>query len=390
MNIDRVIYMGPELLYPGPFKFGTATSGWNGRLRKLIPNTTYDISIVAYSADGVGGEKSLTFTTNAAPPRTRTVYDYTTGKSITTPLPVLTEDEKLAQLLKWVDQNTYLTGEASNMAGLLTKFAALQTSPSSTKIKIPVSSVSTVVATSLTPMACSVNSATAEVDAGVITALTTDKCTISYTVSGGSNAQATFVRDFVFTYFELKCGNGTYKLKAGAVSHGYTCTGDVTIDATATSITFGAFQHSAISSIKIPNSVTAIPSNAFRASRKLTKVELGNAVTSIGNSAFGSTGLVSISLPISLQTIGDNAFVLSFLTSLTIPFGTTKVASWAFGEIKTLKTIIIPITVTDMSGYALANSGFETVNYCGNNASVLAAIALTRVSATCVAPVTAP
>jgi hypothetical protein len=389
-NIDSVLYKGPELFYPGPFKYGAFTSGWNGRIRNLIPNTTYDISIVAFSLDGVGGEKSLTFTTNAAPPGTQTVYDYTTGMSITTPLPVLTEDEKLAQLLKWVDQNTYLTGEASNMAGLLTKFAALQTSPSSTKIKIPVSSVSTVVETSLTPMACSVNSATAEVDAGVITALTTDKCTISYTVSGGSNAQATFVRDFVFTYFELKCGAGTYKLKAGVVSHGYTCTGDVTIDATATSIAFGAFQYSAISSIKIPNSVTAIPSNAFRVSKKLTKVELGNAVTSIGNSAFGSTGLVSISLPISLQTIGDDAFAGSFLTSLTIPFGTTKVASWAFGEIKTLKTIIIPITVTDMSGYALANSGFETVNYCGNNASVLAAIARTRVSATCVAPVTAP
>jgi hypothetical protein len=395
MNIDSVLYKGPELFYPGPFKFGAFTSGWNGRIRNLIPNTTYEISIVAFSLDGVGGEKSLTFTTNAAPPLTQTVYDYTTGKSITTPLPVLTEDEKLAQLLKWVDQNTYLTGEASNMAGLLTKFAALQTSPSSTKIKIPVSSVSTVVATSLTPMSCSVNSATAEVAAGVITALTTDKCTISYTVSGGSNAPATLVRDFFFSKYvsspqSFACGDGFYTINAGVVSAGESCTGAVTIDPSATSIEFGAFQDSTMSSISIPNSVTAIPNNAFASSAKLTKVELGNAVTSIGNFAFAATGLVSISLPVSLRTVGIGAFYRTALTSITIPDGTTTIEYRAFSSIKSLRAIIIPSTITDMSEYTLTFSGFETVSYCGNDATVLAAIARIGLSPTCVAPAIKP
>jgi hypothetical protein len=394
MNIDSVLYKGPELFYPGPFKFGAFTSGWNGRIRNLIPNTTYEISIVAFSADGVGGEKSLTFTTNTAPPLTQTVVDSTTGKSITTPLPVLTEDEKLAQLLLWVNENTYVTGEASNMAGLLTKFAALQTSPSSTKIKIPVSSVSTVVATSLTPMACSVNSATAEVDAGVITALTTDKCTISYTVSGGSSAQATFVRDFIFTYFELKCGAGTYKLKAGFVSSGESCTGAVTIDATATSIAYAAFVGSLITSIILPNSVTKIPDYAFAETYNLTKVELGNAVSSIGTGAFRSTGILSILLPSSLRTLDNYVFLGSAITSLIIPVGTTTVGLSLFQSSLVFTTVTIPNTVTYMHPNALIYSGAKTINYCGNNASVLRAIynssPWVKVSATCVAPVTAP
>ena len=393
-NIDSVLYRGPELFYPGPFKFGAFTSGWNGRIRNLIPNTTYDISIVAFSADGVGGEKSLTFTTNAAPPSTRTVFDNVTGMSVTTPLAALTEEEKLAQLLKWVEENTYLTGEASNMSGRLTSFAALETSPNSSTIRVPLSSVSNVVATSLTPNSCSVVSATAEVDAGIITALTTDKCTISYTVTGGSNAPATIVRDFVFTYFELKCGAGTYKLKAGFVSSGESCTGAVTIDSTATSIAYAAFVGSLITSITLPNSITKIPDYAFAEASKLTKVELGNAITSIRTGAFRSTGNVSISLPSSLRTLDNYVFLGSAITSLIIPEGTTTVGLSLFQSSRVFTTVTIPSTITYMHPNALIYSGAKTVYYCGNNASVLKAIfeisRPLRVSATCVAPAIKP
>ena len=396
MNVDRVLYTGPAQFYPGPFKYGAFTSGWNGLIRNLTPDTTYTVSINAHSADGVGGEKSLTFKTNAS---TNVLTDSTTSTDPNGGIVVIIGLERgfywLSILENWLNENTFVTGEASNMYGLLKKFFLLETSVSSTTINVPTSRVSNVVATSLTPTTCSVISATAAVDAGLVTALSTDKCTISYTVTGGSNAPATIVRDFYFkTYVSLpvkfSCGDGFYTITAGVVSAGSSCTGAVTIDASATSIAFGAFQYSAISSIKIPNSVTAIPSNAFRVSSKLTKVELGNAVASIGNFAFASTSLVSISIPNSLQTIGIGAFYGSFLTSFNIPVGTTMVDSQAFAGSKTLKTIIIPSTVTDMSEYALAYSGFETVNYCGNNASVLAAIAKQPISATCVPPAIKP
>jgi hypothetical protein len=301
----------------------------------------------------------------------------------------------LSILENWLNENTFVTGEASNMYGLLKKFFLLETSVSSTTINVPTSRVSNVVATSLTPTTCSVISATAAVDAGLVTALSTDKCTISYTVTGGSNAPATIVRDFYFkTYVSspqsFACGDGFYTINAGVVSAGESCTGAVTIDPIATSIEFGAFQDSTMSSISIPNSVTAIPNNAFASSAKLTKVELGNAVTSIGIFAFAGTGLLSISLPISLQTIGIGAFYRTSLTSITIPVGTTSVDYKAFSGSKSLKTIIIPSTITDMSELALTYSWFETVSYCGNDATVLAAIAEQPRSATCVVPAIKP
>jgi hypothetical protein len=385
MNIDAVLYTGSKDYYPGPFNYGTFTGGWNGRIRNLTPDTTYTVTITAISADGVGGNRSLTFKSNAALPVIIGAAGSTTIQSDAT---------KLEQLLNWVDENTYVTGEAANMSGLLTDFAALKTSPSSTKIRVPLSSVSTVVATSLTPNSCSVVSTTAEIDAGIVTALTTDKCTISYTVSGGSRAPATYVRDFVFTYFELKCGAGTYKLKAGVVSSGESCTGALTVDKTATSIAYAAFVGSLITSITLPNAITKIPDYTFAEAYKLAKVELGNAVTSVGTGAFRSTGIVSILLPSSLRTLDNYAFLGSALTSLIIPVGTTTVGLSLFQSSLVFTTLTIPTTVTDMHPNALIYSGAKTIYYCGDNASVLRAIynssPWVRISATCVTPALAP
>lgn len=403
MNVDRVLYTGPARFYPGPFKYGAFTSGWNGLIRNLTPDTTYTVSINAHSADGVGGEKSLTFKTNAAPPALpgainenttgNLISDKTTGIVVVMGIPDPGR-EKLYEINTWLNKNTFVTGEASNMYGLLKKFFLLETSVSSTNINVPTSRVSNVVATSLTPTTCSVISATAAVDAGLVTALSTDKCTISYTVTGGSNAPATIIRDFVFTYFELKCGAGTYKLKAGFVSSGESCTGAVTIDATATSMANAAFVGSLMTSITLPNSITKIPDYAFAEASKLTKVELGNAVTSVGTGAFRSTGIVSISLPSSLRTLDNYVFLGSAITSLIIPVGTTTVGLSLFQSSLVFTTVTIPSTITYMHPNALIYSGAKTVYYCGNNASVLKAIfeisRPLRVSATCVAPAIKP
>ena len=175
-NIDAVLYTGPAGSYPGPFTFGAFTSSWNGSIRNLTPATEYTVSIYAVSADGIGESKSLTFKTGA---KTDLV-------------------KNLAYWNTWLTANTYSNGEAARLFGLLTKFNSLETSPIRSFIKVPVSLASTVSATSLTPKSCSVVSTTAKVDAGMVKALTKETCTISYTVSGPSNAPATLVKDFVF------------------------------------------------------------------------------------------------------------------------------------------------------------------------------------------------
>ena len=175
-NIDAVLYTGPASSYPGPFNFGAFSTSWNGSIRNLTPETDYTISIYAISVDGIGESKSLTFKTGAKTEVVKNLNYWNT----------------------WLTANTFVPGEAASIGNLLSKFNLLETSPHRSYIKVPTSRVSKVEVTSLTPASCSVVSAMAKVDAGLVKALTTDKCTISYTVSGPSKAPATLVKDFVF------------------------------------------------------------------------------------------------------------------------------------------------------------------------------------------------
>jgi hypothetical protein len=196
-SIDSVLYTGPQNLYPGPYNYGAFTSSWNGRVRNLEPDKSYTISIFAVSADGVGETKSLTFKTSTAlPALAGSVNSISTSSSSAE-----STSTKLTQVLKWIEENTFVPGEGANMSNLLTKFDALVTSPHRTYIKVPTSRVSTVDVMSLTPKACTAVSTSANVDAGLVTALSGDKCTISYTVTGASRAPVTLVKDFIFKKF---------------------------------------------------------------------------------------------------------------------------------------------------------------------------------------------
>ena len=64
-----------------------------------------------------------------------------------------------------------------------------------------------------------------------------------------------------------------------------------------------------MTSIAIPNSVTNIGAEAFRACTGLTSITIPNSVTSIGNYAFSRCkGLTSITIPGSVTNIGNYAF----------------------------------------------------------------------------------
>lgn len=76
-----------------------------------------------------------------------------------------------------------------------------------------------------------------------------------------------------------------------------------------TMIDHAAFFNSAVTSVTIPDSVTAILDGAFEKCSELTNISIPNSVTSIGLSAFAHcTSLKSITLPSSLSTIGNFAF----------------------------------------------------------------------------------
>jgi hypothetical protein len=176
-NIDSVLYTGPATTYPKAFNYGAYTSSWNGVLTNLTPNTTYTFDFFVNSIDDYSAMKSVTFKTGAAP--------------------AVAAPKDVAYWTKFVDTYVIYAWEAANMKNLMSKFYALETSPYRSFIKVPTSRVSTWSAISLTPKSC-----LAETN-GVITALSGDTCTVSYTVSGASKAPVTLVRDFTFTKFVM-------------------------------------------------------------------------------------------------------------------------------------------------------------------------------------------
>lgn len=91
-----------------------------------------------------------------------------------------------------------------------------------------------------------------------------------------------------------------------------------------TAIDHAAFQDSAVTSVTIPDSVTAIPDDAFSHCSQLTNISIPNSVTFIGFSAFNScTSLKSITLPSSLSTIGNLAFD-GCPSSMTVTYSGSK------------------------------------------------------------------
>lgn len=157
--------------------------------------------------------------------------------------------------------------------------------------------------------------------------------------------------DFEFTPDNTAAIVTNYKYKGTAA--------DVTIPSRykgkpVTAINNAVFPNSAVTSVTIPDSVTAIPDAAFANCSKLTNISIPNSVTYIGYSAFSScTSLKSITLPSSLSSISEALFSgCSQLTTIHIPDSVSSIQSYAFCACENLKTIRIPVTVTSIGDCA--------------------------------------
>lgn len=130
-----------------------------------------------------------------------------------------------------------------------------------------------------------------------------------------------------------------------------------------------AFQNSAVTSVTIPDSVTAIYSGAFANCSQLTNISIPNSVTYIGFSAFEHcTSLKSITLPSSLSSISEALFFgCSQLTTIHIPDSVPSIQSYAFYHCRNLETIRIPVSVTLIETDAFAGCPSSmTVTYSGS------------------------
>ena len=110
----------------------------------------------------------------------------------------------------------------------------------------------------------------------------------------------------------------------------------VTVPEALTSIADTAFNTSGLTEIILPDTFKTISFSVFANCRSLRKVELGNSITSIGNTAFQNcTVLQEIVLPASCESIGDNAFAGDimlkevYVYNPEMTFGTTAVPATA-------------------------------------------------------------
>ena len=80
------------------------------------------------------------------------------------------------------------------------------------------------------------------------------------------------------------------------------------------------------------------------------EVEIGSAVTSIGNSIFTNCNtLTNVTIPNSVIDIKGYAFYwCTGLTSVTIPSSVTSIGDYAFGSCSSLTSVTIPNSVTSI------------------------------------------
>ncbi|MDB3990008.1 leucine-rich repeat protein, partial [Pseudomonadales bacterium] len=114
-----------------------------------------------------------------------------------------------------------------------------------------------------------------------------------------------------------------------------------------------AFRNTSLTSVTIPNSVTSIGGNAFEGATDLVSVTFGSGLVSISGGMFSNaSSLTSIEIPDSVTTIGNSAFQgASSLSAVSIPDSVTTIGEWAFSG-TALASLLVPDSVTSIGNYA--------------------------------------
>ena len=140
-------------------------------------------------------------------------------------------------------------------------------------------------------------------------------------------------------------------------NHAYAAPGEYVIKLTVdgTMGFYGEFSLTSASAILRYSSSDDNRNYVYRSS--VQKIEIGNGITSIGNSAFYSCySLASITIPNGVTNIVDSAFYSCYsLASITIPNGVTNIVDSAFGNCRSLASITIPNGITSIGDSAFNN-----------------------------------
>ena len=119
-----------------------------------------------------------------------------------------------------------------------------------------------------------------------------------------------------------------------------------------------------VQKIEIGNSVTSIGNSAFNTCYSIASITIPNGVTNIGTGVFNTCySLASITIPNGVRVISPNTFrSCNSIASITIPNGITNIESYAFAACNSLASITIPNGIT-----SIGNNAFDS---CSRIASI--------------------
>ena len=143
------------------------------------------------------------------------------------------------------------------------------------------------------------------------------------------------------------------------------------------SIMKSAFDNCDIESVKLPDSLKKIGAFAFANCKNLEKVDFGTGLEVISNNVFeGCERLRSVEFPPQLKAISNDAFIRSGIESLGLNDGLKKIGNGAFDSTK-LVSITIPETV-DTLGWGCLGRCIKTITFNRRYDSVMSAFAHTN------------
>ena len=121
-----------------------------------------------------------------------------------------------------------------------------------------------------------------------------------------------------------------------------------------TADTRNLYYQNAITKIELGDGVTSIGIYAFHSCYSLTSLTIPNSVTRIGDGVFyGCYSLASLTIPDNVTSIGDSAFQLCYsLTNFTIPDSVTRIGNSVFLNCYSLTSLAISDNVTSIGSNA--------------------------------------
>jgi len=139
---------------------------------------------------------------------------------------------------------------------------------------------------------------------------------------------------------------------------------------------------SALTSLQLPSTVTYIGSGVIRGSG-VASISIQYGVSGMDQRAFEGTVLTSIVLPDSITALPNFIFrSSSYLSSVILPSGITAIPYQAFSNCGSLSTLQIPAGVSSFGNESFKDSGLTKLIFLGNAPSSIGSNAFQGISAT--------